>query len=191
MARKYQLRERAARQAETRQRIVEAAVALHQAKGIAATTIRDVAERAAVGRVTIYRHFKDEMALARACSGHYYARHPLPDIDAWKDIGDPRERLKTGLGEAYAYHRTTRAIMIRIMADARDHPVMAPYHAHWRRAAAVLTDAWPASGRVRKIRLAAIALALSFDTWRLLAVEHGLSDEEAAEAMMRLACDWA
>src|SRR5213596_2204294 len=64
--RRYQLKRRAEQQEETRSRIVEAAVELHQTIGPAATTFSDIAERARVGRVTVYRHFPDELALAGA-----------------------------------------------------------------------------------------------------------------------------
>lgn len=186
MTRKYELRKRAERQQRTRQRIVDAAVELHQSKGIAATTINDVAERAKVGRVTVYRHFPDEMTLARACSAQYFEDHPFPDIESWKTISDPMERLRTGLRTTYAYHRETCAMMRRVLADARDHPVVEPYHARWRRAAEILADAWPAAGRERDIRLAAISLAVRFDTWRALAIGHGLDDDEVVELMARM-----
>ena len=63
MPRKYELKERARRQAETRQRIVEAAVDLHGTLGPARTTISAIAERAGVQRLTVYRHFPDELSL--------------------------------------------------------------------------------------------------------------------------------
>jgi AcrR family transcriptional regulator len=89
MTRSYRLKRRAERQDQTRQKIVEAAIALHQDKGLAATTMADVAERAGVGRVTVYRHFPDEAALVGACSGQYFERHPLPDPELWLEIADP------------------------------------------------------------------------------------------------------
>ena len=81
MPRPYELKRRAERQEETRRRIVEAAIELHQTVGPAATTISEIADRAGVGRVTVYRHFPDELTLARACSGRYFERHPAPDPD--------------------------------------------------------------------------------------------------------------
>ena len=48
MARTYTLKKRAAQQAETRRRIVEAAVDLHSTVGPAATTLSMIAERAGV-----------------------------------------------------------------------------------------------------------------------------------------------
>ena len=189
MARPYELKRRAERQEQTRQRIVEAAVELHQAYGPAATTVSDVAERAGVGRVTVYRHFADETELLRACSGHYFERHPAPDPERWRAIADPAERLRTAIGETYAYHRDTEEMMTRVLADVREHEVMEPYHAHWQRATEVLLQPWRARGRRRTLLRAGIALALSFDTWRQLVREQGLSEEQAIELALRLAAD--
>ncbi|MGH2992326.1 MAG: TetR/AcrR family transcriptional regulator [Solirubrobacterales bacterium] len=189
MPRPYELKRRAERQAETRQRIVEAAVELHETYGPAATTVSDLAERAHVGRVTVYRHFPDETALLRACSGHYFERHPAPDPERWRAIEDPTERLRTGLGETYAYHRSTEEMMTRVLADVREHEVTEPYHAHWRWATEVLLEPWRARGRRRTLLRAGIALALSFDTWRQLVREQGLAEEQVIELALRLAAD--
>src|SRR5215218_8885872 len=69
MARKYQLKKRAERQEETRRRIVEATVDLHQTVGPARSSVSAIAERAGVQRHTYYRHFPDERSLYLACSG--------------------------------------------------------------------------------------------------------------------------
>jgi AcrR family transcriptional regulator len=189
MTRPYQLKRRAERQDETRQRIIEAAIELHQTIGPARTTISEIAERAQVGRVTVYRHFPDEATLSRACSGQYFQRHPIPDPDRWRKIADRAERLQTGLRETYAYHAATEAMISHALADARDHPVMAPYHAHWQHAADILTAPWRLRGSRRSLLHAAIALALSFDTWRTLTREHGLSHDQAIALMLRLTHD--
>ena len=189
MARSYQLKRRAERQSETRQRIIEATIELHQTIGPAPTTISEIAERAQVGRVTVYRHFPDEATLSRACSGQYFERHPFPDPGRWQKIADPAERLQTGLRETYAYHRATEAMISHALADARDHPVMAPYHEHWQHAADVLTAPWRLRGGRRTLLHAAIALALSFDTWRTLIREQRLTETQAIAMMLRLTCD--
>jgi hypothetical protein len=79
--------------------------------------------------VTVYRHFPDEPALARACSGLYLGRNPPPDPRPWRAIADPHERLRTALRQSYAYHRATEAMFTHVLADARDHQVLEPYHA--------------------------------------------------------------
>jgi AcrR family transcriptional regulator len=186
MGRGYELKRRAEHQQRTRERIVEAAIELHQTLGPRATTVSDIAKRAGVGRVTVYRHFPDEIALGRACSGRYNQRNPLPDPHAWEPIENPSERLRSALRQTYAYHRATEAMMTRVLADGRDHEITAPYHAHWQRAADILLQPWRARGQRRKQLRAAIALALSFDTWRTLARDHGLTDEQAIDVAMRL-----
>ena len=187
MARTYTLKRRGERQEETRQRIVDATIELHQTVGPTATTISAIAESAGVGRVTVYRHFPDELALARACSGQYLEQHPPPDPERWRAVADAREQLQTALAETYAYHRATQQMFSHVLADARDHPVMAPYHEHWRRAVDILLEPLPVRGRQRTRVRAALALALSFDTWRTLCQEHGLTDPQAAHLMLSLA----
>lgn len=186
MARPYELKRRAERRDETRERIVAAAIELHQTIGPRATTMTDIATSAGVGRVTVYRHFPDEATLARACSGQYFERHPAPEPARWQAICDPSERLCAALREVYAYHRATEAMMTHVLADARDHDVMAPYHAHWRRATDVLVGPWNLRGRRRDSLRAGIALALSFDTWRTLVRGEGLTDRQAIEVALRL-----
>src|SRR3712207_3137183 len=101
MTRTYTLKRRAEKQAETRRRIVEAAVDLHSSVGPALTTLSMVAERAGVQRHTLYAHFPDERSLFLACSGLTMERDPLPDAGAWGTIEDQRERLSVGLHAIY------------------------------------------------------------------------------------------
>ena len=189
MARSYQLKERGERQQRTRQKIIEAAIELHQAKGLAATTMSEIADRAKVGRVTVYRHFPDEAALIGACSGQYFQRHPLPDPGPWRSVRNGTERLRRGLRETYAYHRATEAMMTRVLAEARDLPIMLPYHTHWKRAVDILAAGWPVSAHRKALLKAALALAVSFDTWHFLVRRHHLTDDQAIELMVRMACD--
>jgi len=189
MTRSYQLKRRAEAQGRTRQKIIDAAIELHQRKGLAATKISDIAARAKVGKVTVYRHFPDEAALVDACSGQYFERHPLPDIENWRRVQHPSERLRQALRDTHAYHRETESMMTRILPETRDLPMMTPYHTHWQNAVDILAAAWPASDHGNAPLKAALALALSFDTWRLLVRARRLTDDQAIELMMRLVCD--
>ena len=94
MNRRYELKERARRREQTRQRIVQAAVDLHTSVGPARTTISAIAERAGVERHTVYAHFPDDRALFRACSRHWDSEHPLPDLELLAAIEDPERRLR-------------------------------------------------------------------------------------------------
>ena len=99
--RPYKMKRRAEQEGETRLRITESAMELHGTVGPARTSICAVAERAGVRRSTVYRHFPDEAALFSACSTHWMALNPPPDLEAWAAIEDPEERFATALGQLY------------------------------------------------------------------------------------------
>ena len=108
-----------------RQRIVDAAVILKQAKNPNDISMADVAEQAGVARVTVYRHFRDLDALKRACSRRFFGAHPPPDPSRWAAIANPHVRLREGLAEAHAYHRRTERMMAKIQVDGADAEVRA------------------------------------------------------------------
>ena len=187
VTRQYELKRRAERQDETRQRIVDATIELHQTIGAAQTTVSEIAKRAGVGRVTVYRHFPDEETLFYACSGHYFSQHPFPDIERWRRIPDPHDRLREGLRETYAWHEENRQMITMALAEARELPMMTRYHDFWDAAAEALAAAWRVRGRRRSNLKAAIALALSFDTHRTLTREQRLTEGRSIELMVHLA----
>ena len=117
MARTYTLKRRAEQQADTRRRIVEAAVELHGQVGPAATTVSMVAERAGVQRHTFYAHFPDERSLLMACSGLAMERDPLPDAGAWRSIADSKERLQTGLRAVYDWYYRNADVTACVLRD--------------------------------------------------------------------------
>ena len=104
------MKRRAELEEQTRMRITESAVALHEELGPARTSISAIAERAGVRRSTVYRHFPDEEALFAACSSHWRAANPPPDPRAWAAIEDPAERTETALRELYAFYGRTEAM---------------------------------------------------------------------------------
>src|SRR4051812_7605970 len=118
MTRTYTKKRRAEQQAETRQRIVEAAVALHGTIGPARTTVSMVAERAGVQRHTFYAHFPDERSLQLACSGLAFERDPLPDAEPWRTVEDPGERLRVGLRAIYDWYARNADLTACVLRDA-------------------------------------------------------------------------
>jgi AcrR family transcriptional regulator len=124
MPRKYTLRRRAEQQAETRQRIVEAAVDLHGSVGPARTTFSMVAERAGVQRHTLYAHFPDERELLLACSAHHLEVEPPPDPAPWAAIADRRARLRTALGAIYGWYERNADMLANVLRDAEHHETL-------------------------------------------------------------------
>jgi AcrR family transcriptional regulator len=188
--RPYRMKKRAELEEATRRRITESAVALHGTVGPARTSVSALAEHAGVRRSTVYRHFPDEASLFAACTAHWMADNPVPDIDAWAGIEDPDERLRAALDALYPYYRRTAGMIENLI---RDEPVselvrqhFAGYRAYLAAAREALVRGRPARGRARTRERAAIGHALAFPTWRSLALEEGLDDGQAAELMTRL-----
>ena len=190
MSRSYKQAKRAERQDETRLRIVEATIKLHQEIGGLATTISAIAELAGVERATVYRHFPDERALLQACTGHYAAQHPPPNPGAWAQIEDANDRLQTALTEIYAYHRYTEVMSARATIDVPQIPtlreVLAPMFAYWGQVRDLLVAPWRTGSGNEHLVEVAIGHAIAFPTWQSLVREQGLDDGEAVVLMVRL-----
>jgi AcrR family transcriptional regulator len=160
------------KQADTRRRITEATVSLHEEVGPARTTVAEVARRAGVTRLTVYTHFPEVRELFAACQGHWLERHPPPALD-------PAEGLEAVLQSLYAWYRETARMAEHLRRDRTLVPELD----------ALMRD----TGDARMAALAEalgggpmIAVALDFWTWRRLAAE-GLSDATAAALMARAA----
>jgi AcrR family transcriptional regulator len=183
MARTYTKGKRAEKEADTRQRIVEAALQLHGEIGPNSTTISLIAERAGVQRHTVYAHLPDDRAVFMACSGLFDERAPVPSPEEWAGINDPVTRLRTALAALYAWYARNEAVIAHVQRDAEQNatlreisdlrfggPFSAIYHSL-------------VGGMVEKEQ-AALALALSFYTWRTLTREGGLAPVDAVELMV-------
>ena len=188
--RPYRKRRRAELEARTRRRITESAVELHATVGPSRTSISAVARRAGVRRSTVYRHFPDEAALFAACSSHWMAANPTPDLASWAAVEDPDERLRVALDELYAYYRRTERMMANLMRDEAAMPtverLMGGYREYVAAARETLVRGRGVRGRARRAVQAAIGHALGFPTWRSLAREQGLDDSQAAGLMCRM-----
>jgi AcrR family transcriptional regulator len=166
--RKYELKARAEKQAETRRRITEATAELHEEVGPAKTTVAEVARRAGVTRLTVYNNFPEERELFAACQGHWLELHPLPELD-------PSAGAEAVLRSLYAWYRETARMAENVRRDRATVPALD----------ALLSDTADAqmAGLAKALGGGPlIALALDFWTWRRLTAE-GLQGEEAAALM--------
>jgi AcrR family transcriptional regulator len=190
---KYELKKRAERQEETRLRIARAALELHESVGPSLTTRSAIAERAGVGRPTVYAHFPDDLSLGLACSTLNLTENPLPDPGPWEEIADPERRLRTALGELYGYFRRREGLLTNIQRDQdfpqrKDHPdvrkIMQPIVEHWASMHRVLAEGWEArEGQAPSLVFGAIGVALDFQSWRTMVRKQGMTDEQAVELM--------
>jgi AcrR family transcriptional regulator len=171
--RKYELKKRADEMAETRQRITQAAIDLHGTLGPSRTTMSAVAERAGVERRTLYRHFPTEADVFLACSTHYFAANPWPDVGRWRAIRDPQQRLERALDELYAYFERTEPMLRNVLRDAEivdfARHAVGPLCVYLDEAVEVLMVGRRARGRRRKLLAGAMRHAVAFSTWQSLA----------------------
>lgn len=187
--RPYRKQRRAEQEAATREAIAAAAVELHRSLGPARTTLTEVAVRAGVSRMTVYKHFPTDAELFAACSSHWAERHPFPDPERWAAVAEPGARLARALPELYAWYRTNADMLGAALRDAPLLPALAELmEARWwtflDRVVAVLTAGRRATGARRRELRAALALAVDFQTWRTLS-RAGLTDREAARLAAR------
>jgi AcrR family transcriptional regulator len=187
--RSYEMRERADHIAATRRRIVEAAAYLHGTIGPAGTTISAIAARAKVTRLTVYRHFPDDVAIFSACSQHWAAGQTMPDPDAWQRIKEPQDRLRAGLTDLYRFYRDAEVMLSNVRRDADAVPISLRERnaaEDVRRREALLRGFSGARGNRRTRLRAVVGHAASFTTWQSLCVAQGLSDREAVAVMTDL-----
>lgn len=184
IARTYTLKRRAEQQAETRRRIVEAAVDLHGSVGPAQTTYTMIAERAGVQRHTLYAHFPDERSLYMACSGMVVERDPLPDAEPWRAVADHAERLRAGLLAIYDWYERNAALNACVLRDAEHHALTKEIvETRFGQPMAAYREVLGAN--LGEKQCAMLRLALSFFTWRTLVGEGGLETGAAVETMVQ------
>lgn len=186
--RRYTLKARGEQMAETRARIVEAIMQLHQEVGPSQTTVSAIAEKAGVERLTVYRHFSNEAEMLAACSHRYFELNPPPNPTAWKAELDPVSRTKRGLADLYAFYGRTAPMFEKVyrdvgLSDATKN-VVARFDEHVRGMADVMAAAWPRDQVAARRRLI-LRHAAKFATWQSLEAED-VSDQEKVALLL----DW-
>jgi len=186
--RPYRMTKRAVAQERMRLRITESAVALHGSLGPSRTSISSIAEHAGVRRSTVYRHFPDEASLFNACTSHWFAMHPLPELARWAAVKDADQRLRIALRELYGWYRGAERMMLNVLRD-EEMPVVrkkvAGFRFYLEEARKVLLQGRPGRKAALQRMIPTLGHALAFSTWRSLAREQGLDDRACADLMAR------
>lgn len=108
--RPYRLGRRAETSGETRQRLVEATFQLHAERGIAGTSMKDIAARAGVSVGTAYHHFPSYAHAIVAC-GAYTAEHaPAPTAAIYEGAGTRRERVERLVRALFGWYERVPAL---------------------------------------------------------------------------------
>jgi AcrR family transcriptional regulator len=188
--RPYRMLRRAEQQEHTRRRITESAVELHGTVGPSRTSISAVAAHAGVRRSTVYRHFPDEAALFDACTAHWAAANPPPELEVWSAIESTDERLDVALGELYGFYRRTESMLDNLFRDETTVALVEERFAQFRgyltAARETLMAGRTLRGSARRRTRAALGHALAYSTWKSLVREEGLADADAVALVRAL-----
>jgi AcrR family transcriptional regulator len=184
--RRYQMTARAEAAAATRERILEAAVAVFWDRPLMDISLEEVAHRAGVSLPTVIRGFGDKVGLFAAAVEHGYARvrqqrdeAPVGDIhaavrilvDHYEELGDAVLRLLAAESQAPGLHE---------IADRGR-----AYHVEWcqRVFAPALAGL---EGEEHARRLAEFVAVADVYPWKVLRRDRGLSRSQTELALCEL-----
>lgn len=186
-SRPYRMKRRAALVDETRQRITDATIRLHTTIGPANTSIAAIADEAGVTRLTVYRHFPTMDELFVACRGHWRDQHRPPDIRAWAEVPDLQERARRAFGELYGWFRDNADDLYPNNRDLDAMPLSTQKMIRAERAAVAGALVGDRENDPTGRRLRAVAGHLvTYWTWRSLAIDEGLPNDEAVDVAVRI-----
>lgn len=105
--RQYSMSVRAEKAAETRERILDAALRCYRETGVAGTSLQAVARRAAVSPATVLNHFGSAEALARTVIERLGSDLHIPDDTQWAEQDRPA-RVRRLVREMFDFYERSR-----------------------------------------------------------------------------------
>jgi AcrR family transcriptional regulator len=185
MARQYRQARRGESAEETRRRIVQATFDLHGQQGIAATTMKQIAERAGVSVGSVYHHFPTYDDAINACGAHAFEDHPIPTAAIFEGAGSRGERVRRLARALFHMFAGVRAFQ-SVIADQDKLPVLRPFVAQEQAARGDLAaEALGADGPAAET-LAALLDSGAYDAFR----RQGFGPDAAAERAAEVANAW-
>jgi AcrR family transcriptional regulator len=190
--RKYTMEKRRVAVEETRQRILEATLALHSEKGIFGTSWQDIAQRADVSVGTVYKHFPSLDELVPACGELMYAITRPPSLEDAAQIfagaPSPEERLERLISELFDFYERG-ASYIETDFQERQLPAVQEWEAYWRTtieglAREALRPVQPDQNMVQTV-----GALLDFSVFKSFSV-RGVPKEQSAKIMHEVLLCW-
>ena len=181
----YRLGRRAEAAEETRRRIVEASFALHTERGIVATSMKQIAQRAGVSVGTVYHHFPTYDDAILACGQHVAERVPPPDPGIFEGLASTTERVRRLAAEVFGYYERLPALE-RVRCDQHLLPVLRRFvEFEEEHRATLVREALRPSGIAEERRVRLVAALLDMAVYHGL-VRTGFTTGEAAEEIARV-----
>ena len=177
---------------ETRQRILEATLALHSEKGILGTSWQDIAQRADVSVGTVYKHFPSLDELVPACGELMYAITRPPSLEDAPEIfagaHSLEERLERLISELFDFYERG-ARYIETDFQERQLPMVQEWEAQMRATITglvreALLPVGPDEGTVQ-----VVSALLDFSTFKSF-LDRDIQKEQAAKTMNEVLLCW-
>lgn len=185
--RPYRLGKREASVAETRRRIIAAAIEEYATSGIEGTSMQAVARRADVAPGTVLYHYPTPDDLTRAVVDTWVAEMQMPTPESIDPAASLGERVRTLVEELYGLFERSEAAY-QIYAKSPQHPVLARAEEAWQRNVAEMMER--ALAGIDHARVFPVVGALVDPGFRGILLRNGMSPEEAATTAVELALGW-
>jgi AcrR family transcriptional regulator len=190
--RKYTMDKRKAAVEETRQRIVEAALALHSEKGIFGTSWQDIAHRADVSVGTVYKHFPSLDELVPACGQLAYAILRPPSLEdapqIFADATSLEERLGRLIEELFDFYERGAPYMETDFQERRL-PAVVQWEAYMRATIAGLVREALVFAVPDEHMVQSVSALLDFSTFKSF-VDREIQKEQAAKTISEVLLCW-
>jgi AcrR family transcriptional regulator len=177
---------------ETRQRILEATLALHAEKGIFGTSWQDIAHRADVSVGTVYKHFPSLDELVPACGELMYAITRPPSLEdaprIFAGASSLEERLERLISELFDFYERG-APYIETDFQERRLPAVVEWEAHMRATVAGLAREALVSAGLDERTVQAVSALLDFSTFKSF-LDRDIQKEQAAKTINEVLLCW-
>lgn len=181
--RSYRLGKRAERAADTRRRIIEVTLELHDQQGISRTTVRDVAGRAAVAPSTVLQHFPRMDELIYACGELFDQLAPMPTEALLADATGVAERVERMATAMFEWWELIGPGFDHLRVDRRHIPQVDAWFADVGRRHRRLAEAALVGGDAGRVSL--LVALTSADAWSALRAA-GATAREAGSQVAQL-----
>ena len=183
--RKYSMDKRKAAVQETRQRILEATLALHSQKGIFGTSWQDIARRADVSVGTVYKHFPSLDELVPACGELMYAITQPPSLEdaprIFEGARSLEERLERLIEELFGFYERG-APYIETDFQERQLPEVREWEAYMLTTIAGLVREAFVPARPDEVTVQAVSALLDFSVFKSF-MNRDIPKERAAKTI--------
>ena len=177
---------------ETRQRILEAALALHSEKGIFGTSWQDIAHRADVSVGTVYKHFPSLDELVPACGELAYAIIRPPSLEdapqIFAEANSLEERLGRLISELYTFYERG-APYIETDFQERRLAAVVEWEAYMRSTIAGLVREALVCAESDEHTVHSVSALLDFSTFKSF-LDREIHKEQAAKTMREVLLCW-